>query len=269
MYNLLSYRLHTKKMTMIADYLQKYINVVQWDVNQIVKVAHGAEQAYNQRYGQNSLTPVTPGPTPGLAGHAPKPTNSIATPTNSMGQTVAPTTQAPTTSARPTPTNVELFHQRHTPEYARCAVPLAMVLTSSIEFLGALLLNSNMWDNSNKFDSAVKKFFAYAELDYNQNQIDLFRAIYRNGLMHGFFPQGSSVAINYDSTFEHKPLFFVEAGDVVLNVNKLQQVVEAVFNKIVVDTSVHQTVADRLSEYNTFVEGKTRTHVDNFKASPR
>ncbi|GAB4007147.1 hypothetical protein GCM10028808_10470 [Spirosoma migulaei] len=250
---------------MIADYLQRYINVLKWDIDQIVAVANKAQAAYDAKYGNNSLTPVTPTTFPIASPGSTPVTQSMATPA-AMPQTTRP----PSMPSVAQPTNADLFHNRHEPEFARCTVPLAMVLTSAVEFFGALLHTSDLWNNGNKFDTAIKKFFAYANVTpaLTQNQVDLFRAIYRNGFMHGFFPQGAEVAINYDSSFEVNPnLFFKDKGDVVLNVNKLRQVVDAVFAKIINDTSVHQNISDRLTEYNTYVEGKTRALVDEFKAS--
>ena len=253
---------------MISEYLQQYINVVQWDIDQIVRIAQSAQRAYERHYGPLNLTPVTT--TQQLpAGR------SIATPaassTTTSSATIPPTTQAPNlTPANTSKSNADLFYERHMPDHARCAVPLAMTLTSVVEFLGALIHTSDIWNNGNKFDTSVKNFFAYANVNppLSQNHVDLFRAIYRNGLMHGFFPQGSNVAINYDSSFENDSrLFFIDKGDVVLNVNKLRQVVELVFSKIVADTLIHPTIEARLTDYSTFVENKTKTLVDTFKAN--
>jgi hypothetical protein len=245
---------------MITEYLKRYINVVKWDINQIVRVANGAQAAYYERYGHNTSSLGTPTSTPSIASLP----NSVATPTAAL----APTTSRDPNSVSSTPlTNADLFHQTHAPEFARCAVPLAMVLTSVVEFFGTLLHSSNILKKEEKFDLAVKNFYSYSKASppLTQAQVDLFRVIYRNGLMHGFFPQGSNVAINYDTSLVSKPLLFEDKGDVVLNVNKLLQVVESVFLIIVADTSVHQTIQDRLLEYETYTTKKTHDAILAYK----
>lgn len=249
---------------MIGQYLERYINVVKWDFEKLKRVAEEAQAKYDLRYGRNNLSPATP---PVVE------QTHITGSASTLPENVITTTQMPRYTPVPAiePTsNVQLFYERHTLEYARCTVPIAMVLTSAVEFFGALIHDTDIWGNSNKFDTSVKNFFTYANMSpaLTQNHVDLYRAIYRNGFMHGFFPQGMNIGINYDSSFENEPkLFFMDKGDIVFNVNRLKQIVEVVFDKIVADTAKHPTIQARLDDYNAYVELKTKDIVDTFKTN--
>lgn len=237
---------------MINKQLQKYINVVTWDLQKMYKVAEDVQAAIEQEtiIEQEQEVARIPSVTP------------IATP-----------------NIKPTTTNHqdhrEDFYDYHKPEHAQCAIPIAMVLTSSIDFIGALLSHNNLFVNTNKFDSASKNFFKYLEdkggnfgekLHKSDNQRKLLFTIFRNGLMHDFFPKGVDVAIAYDKNYEHNKLFFLEQDKVVLNVYKLRLIVEWVFDRINNDQTIADKIAARLKDYEDSLNTK-KGIIDDFKTN--
>lgn len=214
---------------MLNNQLQKYINVVTWDLQKMYKIAEDAQKEFDKVYS------------------SPIPTTPIATP-SIIGTTINHQDHRRT------------FHDIHQPEYARCAIPIAMVLTSSIDFIGALLSPRNLFGSGNKFDAAIKNFFQYLENNgggfgeilhdkTGKNERNLLVTIFRNGLMHDFFPKGVDVAINYDTKYANKKLFFPESGYVILNVYKLRLIVEWVLNRINKDETSAANISSRLADY--------------------
>lgn len=231
----------------VKRFLQNYINVVQWDLNKMVKIAEDAELQQKRSIIENSSGLTVPTPTP-----------------------------APTPSAFSIASEIDYgskqFFESHTEEYARCAIPIVMTLTSSIEFLGALIHENNLWEKTHfgqKFKFAVSKFFEYTGHPLSENQIEIYRAIYRNGLMHSFLPQGLGIAINYDSRFLKYPLFFYnkEIDCIELNGIVLQKLVELAFQKLIEDTDIHCTIIERYKNYEKKVELDTSKIISDFLES--
>ena len=182
-------------------------------------------------------------------------------------------TPTPTPSITYTPTENTYvrtsFKEKFDSEKARCAIPIAMVLTSSIEFIGSLLSEHEIWNSPKKFEISISTFFEYADNPLTDNEIDLFRAIYRNGMMHGFFPQGSEIAINYDSHYQDLPLFFLNTNINCIELNgiKLHEIVKGVYSKIIDDMSIHSRIEEQFHNYSEYVFNKTHSITNSYKNS--
>lgn len=231
----------------VKRFLQNYINVVQWDLNKMVKIAEDAELQQKRSIVENSSGLTVPTPTP-----APTPSAFSAVSEADYGS--------------------KQFFESHKEEYARCAIPIVMTLTSSIEFLGALIHENNLWEKPHfeqKFKLAVSRFFEYAGHPLTKSQKNIYRAIYRNGLMHSFLPQGLGIAINYDSRFLKYPLFFhnKEIDCIELNGIVLQKLVEPTFQKLIEDTNIHCTIIERYQNYEERVKRDTNTIISDFRKS--
>ncbi len=230
----------------VKQFLQNYVNVVQWDLKKMALIAEEAQNLQDEeKRRRNQYTGPTPAPTPSV-----------------FGTTINHSSEYNYGSVS--------FFDSHKPEFARCAIPIAMVLTSSVEFLGALMHDDNLWSRDNrtlKFSKAVNKFFDYAQKPLTENQVNLYRAIYRNGSMHSFFPQGVGIAINYDTRFNNYPLFFLntQIDCIELNVIELQKIVESVFAKIINDTSIYCRIEARYNNYKAQVDQDTTTIISGFR----
>ncbi len=146
---------------------------------------------------------------------------------------------------------------------SRCTIPLAMTCLSSIESLGSLLDPTGY--NRNFYKSA-KLFFDYALKPLSDNELKLLQSIYRNGLMHGFFPKGQQIGITYDSSLNFRTeLFYIESDHIILNVNRLCSITQDVFTKIFTDNSVHTTIDINLTDFIVKNEEDTKKEISIFK----
>lgn len=142
------------------------------------------------------------------------------------------------TTLLPPPTHFE-----HTFEQpSRCTIPLAMVCLSTIELLGNLLTRSE----AKGFQKGAKEFFEYAGISTTNPQRELLREIYRNGLMHSFFPKMEEFGVSYDSSLERKRELFIENKNrLILNVNFLSNTVLYVLNKLAEDKAKQKDIENR------------------------
>ena len=148
---------------------------------------------------------------------------------------------------------------------SRCSIPLAMMCLSSIEVLGSLI---DLTGYKRDFYNSAKLFFAYALKPLSDNELKLLRSIYRNGLMHGFFPKGQKIGITYDSSLNSLTvLFYIESGHVILNVNRLCSITKDVFTKIFTDNSVHTTIDTNLTDFIVQNDEGTKTEISIFKST--
>lgn len=148
---------------------------------------------------------------------------------------------------------------------SRCSIPLAMICLSSIEILGSLLCSTGY---KRDFYNSAKVFFNYASNPLNDNELKLLRSIYRNGLMHGFFPKGQKIGITYDSSLNSRTeLFYIENDHVILNVNRLCSVTRSVFIKIFTDDSVHTTIDNNLTDFIVKNDEDTKAEIRIFKST--
>lgn len=77
---------------------------------------------------------------------------------------------------------------------------MVMTLISTIQFFGILLNSTGAY--SDNFDKKIKAFLDYGAHDLHTTEEELLRAVYRNGVMHSFFPKGNNVEIEFNSTSE-------------------------------------------------------------------
>ncbi len=148
---------------------------------------------------------------------------------------------------------------------SRCSIPLAMTCLSSIEILGSLL-DPNGYKRD--FKNSAKQFFDYALKPLSDNELKLLRSIYRNGLMHGFFPKGQKIGITYDSSLNSRAeLFYIEKDHVILNVNRLCSITNDVFTKIFTDNSVHTTIENNLTDFIIKNDEDTKAEISIYKST--
>lgn len=227
------------------QFLKNYIEIVEGDLDKMIQVAVDAEKRYKTVNG--GPTPISPPST---------------TPNLPDNQSVVETSPIITTTEMPLSNHVNTPVTLPNPKYARCAIPIAMTLTSSLEFIGCLLHQNNMWANNSRFNDVASTFFEYAGVEIN---VTLFRDIFRNGYMHIFFPQGNQVAINFDSSFKDKPLLFKYEDKLELNVYKLNEIVRGVFRKIIHDTTKVDIINMQIDNYRDFIcTSKKQKYINEF-----
>ncbi|GET31528.1 hypothetical protein PbJCM13498_03910 [Prolixibacter bellariivorans] len=148
---------------------------------------------------------------------------------------------------------------------SRCSIPLAMTCLSSIEILGSLI---NPTGYRRDFYNSAKLFFDYASTPISDNELKLLRSIYRNGLMHGFFPKGQKIGITYDSSLDSRTeLFYIESDHVILNVNRLCSITQDVFTKIFTDNLVHTAIDKNLTDFIVINDEDSKREIGIFKSN--
>lgn len=175
-------------------------------------------------------------------------------PLHNFGPDEIPTTQRP-----------PLSHFEHAiTQPSRCTIPLAMICLSIIEFLGNLVSPTcNL-----TFQNGAKYFFCYADENISNEERELLRDIFRNGIMHSFFPKSIEIGITFDSSIENRMELFIPFDNkIILNVNFLSNIVIKVLNKITVDTSIHEVVDSNLQKISDQEYQNMRRIIDNYKNS--
>lgn len=148
---------------------------------------------------------------------------------------------------------------------SRCTIPLAMTCISSMETLGSLLDSTGYKRN---FQNSIQCFFNYASVSITNDELDLLRAIYRNGMMHGFFPKGQKTGITYDSSLNSKLELFYKDGDyVILNVNRLCEITLDVFSKVFTDDTIHVIIDANLTTFIFNNDTETQVLINRVKTN--
>lgn len=125
------------------------------------------------------------------------------------------------------------FHFKTQP--ARCTIPLAMTCFSTIEILGAFLKDK---PSKSDFYENMSCFFRYINVSISHEEKKVLRSIYRNGLMHSFFPNSYKFSIAYDSKYQNIDVLLLQENErIILNVNRLTNLVLLAFTKIFSDES--------------------------------
>jgi hypothetical protein len=238
----------------IAEFLNFYQKVViEGDLNKLVAIAKESEAA-DKKIDLSSY---------------------MATRTQSMSpsppSTHAPTTVSPTASALlqttvpiTSPSGLSWLANFDT-KTARCTVPIAMTLFSVVEMIGSLLASGGY---NRDFKESAKLFFSHKGNDLTAEEADLLNAIFRNGIMHNFFPKGSDIGIGYDSSYDSKNEIIIPVGgQFILNVNYLEKVVRDTFNDLVDNTAHHANMERLLPLWNADPNGRIATAIANYRAS--
>lgn len=165
----------------------------------------------------------------------------------------------------PTTQRPPLTHFEHAINHpSRCTIPLAMMCLSIVEFLGNIISPScNL-----SFQNGAMHFFCYADENISNEERELLRVIFRNGIMHSFFPKGIEIGITYDSSLEiRRELFIHFDNKIILNVNFLSNIVIHALNKISTDTEIYEVVGCNLQKISDQEIQKIHRTIDDYKNS--
>lgn len=226
----------------IKRVLAYYIQVViKGDLEKLRNIALESEQIEKAK-----TLPKPPSPTPSIE-------NPPAPPLVTASSVIT-TTQPP-----PGP---ESFNSSD-PRTARCTIPMAMTLISSIELLGAILKDPYEFS----FKKSIDNFFTYAGVPLSTIEIEMLRSAFRNGMMHGFFPQGQEIAINYDLSMNDSQIFVVNDDRVILNVKALSVIASATVYRMFTDTSIHATMQSAFDQWYNINKISALNEIQLFKSN--
>lgn len=113
------------------------------------------------------------------------------------------------------------------PDCFRMTIPMTNTLFSTIDIVGFLLGTKDI-GYSGLIKENFKQFF---KKDVPDEEMEVLVNIYRHGMIHGYFPL-MGVYISYHSSQSQKGLFYLFEGEkLILNVNKLIDLVLEKFDK--------------------------------------
>jgi hypothetical protein len=125
----------------------------------------------------------------------------------------------------------------------RSTIPHMMAVLSTIDLIGFLLDQSRaVRPNAEKY---ISNFFSLQNNSNQNNYIhkDSYKKlaiIYRNGMAHYFFPKRKFKISAHSKN--PKELFFFEEGVEVLNANHLIDASKELFDKVILDSSLHDNM---------------------------
>jgi hypothetical protein len=149
---------------------------------------------------------------PGISGAATYDTSSLQPPAATNSSSTTAQTTIP--SAGQTPVNF------------RSTIPHTLALFSTMDVLGFLF---GTHASPTKTFKNLSNFLTRTSLSSLEK--DALREIYRNGMVHGYFPK-EGLGIAYHTSNPQGNLFFKRTGIVILNVNELESIVLAQIGQI-------------------------------------
>jgi hypothetical protein len=129
----------------------------------------------------------------------------------------------------------------------RLTIPITLTLFAAVDCIGFLTGSNN---DPLKTSQNFREFFRLSSFPFSDPESDLLNEVYRQGLVHIYFPK-LGVAISYHSSNPtEKLLFRSQDGKLVLNVNKLEEIVIGVYDSVISDNSLYFKMEGR---YNRLV----------------
>jgi len=145
-----------------------------------------------------------------------------------------------TTTQTTSPTGGPQFQQ--TSIYYRCTIPVTLALFATIDFLGSLIGSHN---NLKSTEQNFNEFFAKSNLKPTTTQINVLREVFRTGLVHLYFPK-LEFGVSYHSSNKTKDIIYRDSvGMVILNVNRLEEIVLTTLKDIKDDSSLYPHMESR------------------------
>lgn len=160
------------------------------------------------------------------------------------------------------PSSFDFFYE---PIIARSTIPHTLSLLAVIDVLGFLLRKGVECssDTSENFNS----FFKKANEKLSENMITVLREVYRNGMIHTYFPK-LSMGISCHSSNPMDKLFFPSNDinkEVILNVNKLMEIVIQTLSNIIKDEHLYFLMGNKYEKLVNLYDRKFQLAIWNLK----
>jgi len=139
-----------------------------------------------------------------------------------------------------------------TERFFRLTIPITLSLFAVIDCLG-FLAGSN--DDSRKTNKNFREFFKKSPIFVKESECDFINQVFRQGLSHVYFPK-LNLGVSYHSKNPKERLIFkTDRSFLVLNVNRLEEIVLNTFDVIKGDILLYSQMETR---YKSLVELYTR-----------
>ncbi len=163
------------------------------------------------------------------------------------------------------PTNIKENHSLqvgNNEAIFRLTIPITLTLFASVDYLGYLSgSNDKALDTYKNF----YEFFKKSTTEVTKSEIDILNQIFRQGLTHVYFPK-LGLGISYHSNNLSRKLFFRDInGTLILNVNKLEEIVIDTFNNIKQNASLYTLMETRYHNLQTEYQLKYKSMITSFK----
>jgi len=147
---------------------------------------------------------------------------------------------------------------------SRSTIPHTSVLFSTIDILGFLNRTGTDFDKTTK---NFKEFFESLNQSVNEEQLSVLIKVYRHGITHSYFPK-LGVTISYHSTNPPEKIMFKnEYGNLVLNVNFLENVVTKRLNEMMNDLQKYTNMDKQYIILVDKYEKVCRSEIESIKRS--
>ena len=144
----------------------------------------------------------------------------------------------------------------------RLTIPVTLSLFATIDCVGFLSGTNNNPSNTNE---NFRQFFRQSNIPVTDNDSDFINRIYRQGLTHVYFPK-LGLGIAYHSNNPLGRLIFRDTdGFLILNINRLEEIVISTFEKIKNDEQLYAEMEKKyqslISKYQTDHNGAIASYV--------
>jgi len=153
-----------------------------------------------------------------------------------------------------------ILQQTNSPEYYRLTIPITLTLFAVVDYLGYL---SGANDDPLKTNKNFKEFFKQSSIAVSEKESEMLNWLFRQGLTHVYFPK-LGLGISYHSKNPAgKLLFRTSASQLVLNVNRLEEIVLSTFKSVKENSALYpqmevryaKLIADYQSKYSVDIAG--------------
>lgn len=144
----------------------------------------------------------------------------------------------------------------------RLTIPITLSLFSTIDCVGNLLSKIEKPTDSNM--NCLNHFLSYSKILVTDDEKKLLIDVFRNGLSHVYFPK-LSLGISYHSSNPIEKLFFKdEKGNLILNVNRLEEIVVKTFKSIIENESLYSEMENRYQKLKSKYKKEHENAIKDF-----
>lgn len=231
------------KDTQVYQYLKYLEAYLVGDINTFHEVCEACERKENTEKKESSKTAITSSLGEGL-----KDTISTESSTTTTYTTVMPEANHSTSGGN-------VFDIDTLPKYFRTTIPNTLTLFSTVDLVGFLIGKGAEGDTTGNFN----QFFDGQGIIVEE--MNVLIKVFRHGMTHGYFPK-LNLGISYHTSNAGKKMFFNENGNLILNVNQLEDVVLNRLSEIMENESLYANMENQYQKLIGNYEKKVRPDIE-------
>jgi hypothetical protein len=134
----------------------------------------------------------------------------------------------------------------------RLTIPITLTLFATVDCLGYL---SGANTDPLRTNENFKEFFKQSTIPVSEVESVFLNQVFRQGLTHVYFPK-LGLGISFHSNNPPGKLFFRENGNLILNVNRLEEIVIATFKSVKGNENLYPQMETRYQALKTDYQNK-------------